>query len=133
MAEEKAQTTGLNFSTELLEEIVGNAARDVDGIVSMSGGVVEGITARLGFKNVTKGVSVELGDQQEVTVALKVIVEYGKNIPAIYQQVIDSVKNAIESTTGLRVMDVSMFVEGIVFPGETKEPDNQESNEALID
>lgn len=28
MAEEKAQTSGLNFSTEVLEKIVGNAASD---------------------------------------------------------------------------------------------------------
>jgi len=132
MVEDKTQTPGISFATEVLEKIIGHAASEVDGIVSMSGGVVEGITSRLGIKSLTKGVSVALGDEQEVTVTLKVIVEYGKNIPTIYQQVIDQVKDAIESTTGLHVTSVSMFVEDIMFPGETGAVDKKQGKDAAI-
>lgn len=40
---------------------------------------------------------------------------------------IDSVKNAIERMTGMCVMDVSMFVEDVVFPCETEGSDKEES------
>ena len=52
---------GLRFSTEVLETIAGIAANEVDGILAMSGGIVEGFTERLGRKNLTKGVTVEMG------------------------------------------------------------------------
>lgn len=106
---------GLKFSTEVIETIAGIAASEIDGIVGMSGGVVEGFAEILGRKNLAKGVSVEIGEQ-EVAIDLKVIVEYGQNIPEIYQQVVDAVKNAIQHMTGLSVIEVNMFVEGVALP-----------------
>jgi uncharacterized alkaline shock family protein YloU len=120
MAEEQTQKSGLTFSNEVLEKIAGIAAGEVAGVAAMSGGVVEGIAARLGRKNLTKGVSVEFAEQ-EVTVSLKIIVEYGKSIPDIYAMVEDRVRNAIETMTGMHVVGVSVFVEDIFFPGEVAE------------
>jgi len=36
MVEDKTQTPGISFATEVLEKIIGHAASEVDGIVSMS-------------------------------------------------------------------------------------------------
>jgi uncharacterized alkaline shock family protein YloU len=113
-----------------LETIAGIATMEVDGISGMSGGVVEGISERLGRKNLTKGVEVEAGDQ-EVAVDLRVIVEYGRNIPRVYENVVQNVSHAIQHMTGLRVVEVVMYVEGVTFPeqprqqeedGETTQP-----------
>lgn len=112
MAETKRQSVGLKFSSEVIETIAGISASEIDGIVGMSGGVVEGFTERLGKKNLAKGVTVEVGEQ-EVAVDLKVIVEYGRNVPEVYQQVVTSVENAIYNMTGLKVVEVNMYVEGV--------------------
>ncbi|MBO2533278.1 MAG: Asp23/Gls24 family envelope stress response protein [Thermoactinomycetaceae bacterium] len=114
---DKNQRGGLRFSTEVLETIAGIAASEVDGILSMSGGIVEGFAERLGRKNLTKGVTVELGET-EVAVDLKVVVEYGRNVPEIYDQVVKNVERAITNMTGLKVVEVNMYVEGVGFPDE---------------
>jgi uncharacterized alkaline shock family protein YloU len=121
MAEKKKKGTGLKFSAEVIETIAGIAASDIEGIVAMSGGVVEGFAERLGRKNLSKGVSVEVGEQ-EVAVDLKVVVEFGRNVPDLYQKVVLAVEQAIENMTGLKVVEVNMFVEGVVFK-EEKEPE----------
>ncbi|GAA5344821.1 putative alkaline shock family protein YloU [Planifilum fimeticola] len=115
---DKNQKGGLRFSTEVLETIAGIAASEVDGILAMSGGIVEGFTERLGRKNLTKGVTVELGET-EVAVDLKVVVEYGRNVPEIYEQVVKNVERAITNMTGLKVVEVNMYVEGVGFPDES--------------
>ncbi|MDR6227387.1 Asp23/Gls24 family envelope stress response protein [Desmospora profundinema] len=111
---------GLKFSTHVLETIAGIATLEVDGISAMSGGVVEGISERLGRKNLTKGVEVEAGER-EVAVDLRVIVEYGRNVPRVYENVVQNVSDAIQQMTGLRVVEVVMYVEGVSFPEESRQ------------
>jgi uncharacterized alkaline shock family protein YloU len=121
MADKKRKGVGLRFSADVIETIAGIAASDIDGIVAMSGGVVEGFAERLGRKNLSKGVSVEVGEK-EVAVDLKVIVEYGRNVPELYHRVVSAVEQAIENMTGLTVVEVNMFVEGVVLKEEKEAP-----------
>lgn len=126
---DKNQKGGLRFSTEVLETIAGIAASEVDGILAMSGGIVEGFTERLGRKNLTKGVTVEMGDT-EVAVDLKVVVEYGRNVPEIYEQVVKNVERAITNMTGLKVAEVNMYVEGVGFPDENALREKEDNKDA---
>lgn len=123
MAEKKKKTTGLQFSEDVIATIAGIAASEIDGVAAMSGGVVQGIAERLGRKDLTKGVSVEVG-KEEVAVDLKVIVDYGKHLPDVYNKVVQNIGNSVQQMTGLRVIEVNMFVEGVSFP--------EEQNQAVI-
>ena len=123
MSETRQRSKGLKFSEEVIATIAGISASEIDGIVAMSGGVVEGFAERLGRKNLTKGVSVEVGEQ-EVAVDLKVIVEYGRNVPSIYKQVVTAVENAIYNMTGLSVVEVNMYVEGVALKEEQPETED---------
>ncbi len=85
---------------------------EIEGIVSMNGGMAEGLAERIGRKILTKGVSAEVGEK-EVVIDLKVIIEYGTNVPDLYQKISSAVKKAIKNMTGLQVAKVNMHVEGI--------------------
>ena len=84
------------------------------GVAGMSGGVVEGITEMLGKKNLTKGVKVEVGSE-EAAVDISINVRYGFAIQEVCQNLQNAVKNAIETMTGLRVVEVNVFVQSVVF------------------
>ena len=85
----------------------------------MSGGLVGGIAEMLGKKNFAKGVKVEVGER-EAAVDLYIIVKYGVRIPDVALSVQENVKQAIESMTGLSVVEVNIHVQGVGFPDAEK-------------
>lgn len=112
----------IRIADEVVGIIAGLAATEVDGVAGMSAGLVGGIAEMLGKKNLSKGVKVEVGER-EAAVDLYIIVEYGVRIPDIALRVQENVKRAIESMTGLDVVEVNIHVQGVGFAPEGKEED----------
>ena len=80
--------------------------------------MVEGISEMLGKKSLTKGVKVEVGTE-EAAVDITVSIRYGYRIKEVCEKIQAAVKSAIENMTGLRVVEINIFVQGVVFePGE---------------
>ena len=108
----------IRIADEVVSIIAGLAATEVDGIAGMSGGIAE----MLGRKNFAKGVKVEVGEK-EAAVDLYIIVKYGVRIPDIALAVQENVKQAIETMTGLSVVEVNVHVQGVGFPEENAKAD----------
>lgn len=101
------------------------AAREVKGVYAMSGGIADSITGMLGKKNPSKGVKVEVGEK-ETAVDLYIIVDYGVRIPDVSWQIQENVKKAVETMTGLSVVEVNIHIQGVNLDKEVKEEENQE-------
>ena len=86
----------------------------------MSGGLVGDVAEILGRKNLTKGVKVEVGEK-EAAIDLYIIVEYGYRIPEIAWEIQEKVKQAVESMTGLTVVEVNIHVQGVNIAKDKKE------------
>ncbi len=121
---ERSRLGELRIANEVVAVIAGLAATEVDGVAGMSGGIAGGIAEMLGRKNLTKGVKVEVG-QQQAAVDLYVIVEYGVRIPEVSLNIQQNVKRAIETMTGLTVVEVNVHIQGVHLP--TQEPPAEES------
>ena len=109
----------IRIADEVVSIIAGLAATEIDGIAGMSGGLVGGIAEMLGKKNFAKGVKVEVGEK-EAAVDLYIIVKYGVRIPDVAIAVQENVKQAIETMTGLSVVEVNIHVQGVGFPDAEK-------------
>lgn len=101
------------------------AAREVKGVSAMSGGIADSITEILGKKNPSKGVKVEVGEK-EAAIDLYIIVEYGVRIPDVSWQIQENVKKAVETMTGLSVVEVNIHIQGVNLGKEVKEEENPE-------
>ncbi|MDT8901066.1 Asp23/Gls24 family envelope stress response protein [Anaeroselena agilis] len=112
----------IRIADEVVGIIAGMAATEVPGVAGMSGGLVGGIAEMLGKRNLSKGVKVEVGER-EAAVDLFIIVEYGVRIPDVALQVQENVKRAIESMTGLDVVEVNIHVQGVGFAPDVKDED----------
>ncbi|CEH28502.1 hypothetical protein AM501_21830 [Aneurinibacillus migulanus] len=110
----------VRIADDVVAVIAGIAASETAGIAGMSGGITEGLARRVSGKNVQKGVSVEVGEF-EAAIDLRVIVSYGSKIDEACRNLQQSVKEAVESMTGLRVVEVNVKVEGVEFPKPEKE------------
>jgi uncharacterized alkaline shock family protein YloU len=115
--EETSRTAmgAIRIADEVVAVIAGLAATEAEGLAGMSGGLAGGLAEILGRKNLSKGVRVEVGEK-ESAVDIFVIVEYGVKIPDVALKVQENVKNAIESMTGLKVVNVNVHVQGVSFP-----------------
>ncbi|WP_307402064.1 Asp23/Gls24 family envelope stress response protein [Desulfofundulus luciae] len=122
--EEQTSLGSIRIADEVVRVIAGLAATEVPGVAGMSGGVVGGIAEMLGRKNLSKGVKVEVGEK-EAAVDLFVIVEYGIRIPDVALQIQENVKKAIESMTGLSVVEVNVNIQGVAFSQEGKEEEHR--------
>ena len=108
------------FASEVIATLAGLAAVDVPGVAGMSGGFVDGLVELLGRKNLSRGIKIELG-QEEVAVDASIIVEYGKSISEIAGMIQSGVKQAIESMTGLKVTEVNVRVQGLKLETQTQD------------
>lgn len=105
----------IRIADEVVEIIAGLAASEVEGVAGMSGGFVGDLAQMLvRTKNHSKGVKVEVGEQ-EAAVDLFLVVEYGVSIPNVSLHVQEAVKEAIESMTGLTVIETNVHVQGVNF------------------
>jgi len=110
----------IKISEEVVTIIASLAATEIKGVAGMSGGFVGGIAEKLGMKNMSKGVKVAVGEK-EAAVDLFVIVDYGVKIPDVAWKVQENVKKAIETMTGLSVVEVNIHVQGVDMGKEIKE------------
>lgn len=112
----------IRIADEVVAIVAGMAATEITGVAGMSAGLVGGIAEMLGKKNLAKGVKVEVGER-EAAVDLYIIVEYGVKIPDVALHVQENVKRAVESMTGLDVIEINVHVQGVGFSPENKEED----------
>jgi uncharacterized alkaline shock family protein YloU len=114
------KTSSVKIADEVVGVIAGIAASEVEGVASMSGGVVSGFGEMLGKKSFSKGVKVEVGESQ-TALDLYVVMDYGIRIPDVARRVQENVKRAVESMTGLEVVEVNVHVAGVSFHTEARD------------
>ncbi|MNF15438.1 Alkaline shock protein 23 [compost metagenome] len=64
-----------------------------------------------------KGVSVEVG-QLEAAIDLRIIVLYGTPIHEVCRMLQQNVREAVETLTGLKIVEVNVKVENVAFKDE---------------
>lgn len=116
---EKTDIGTIQIAPEVIGVITGMATMEVPGVAGMSGGFAGGIAELLGRKNMSKGVKVEVG-QREAAIDVSVIIEFGTRIPEVASAVQQNVKHAIESMTGLSVVEVNVHIHDVIFKGAEK-------------
>ncbi|MEW4371148.1 Asp23/Gls24 family envelope stress response protein [Paenibacillus kandeliae] len=119
----------LTFEDQVIQKIAALAANEVPGVLSLEGGFFSNLAGRFSnSENVIRGVDVEVGEKQ-VALDLVAVVEYGKSIPAIFNELIKKVSEAINRMTGLEVVEINLNIVDVKtrkeFDLETKPPQEE--------
>ncbi|MDM8301775.1 Asp23/Gls24 family envelope stress response protein [Collinsella tanakaei] len=112
--EELDSEDSLTYSNGVIEKIVAIATREADHVLGMKGNLMHFVQETLGAENLTKGVSVEVTDDNRVIVNISVIIEYGAYAPAIFEDVKTRVTERLESMTGLEVAGINLRIEDVM-------------------
>jgi len=104
----------ITINPEVIARMAGLTAMECYGVVGMAAkSLKDGLVHLLKIESLTKGVRTKMHEEGDLSVSLHIIVEYGTNILAIAQTLIDNVKYKLESTTGINVREVKIFVESV--------------------
>ena len=109
---EKEKIGEVQIADEVVAIIAGLAATEVEGVDSMAGNITNELVGKLGMKNLSKGVKVDV-TEEHVSVDLSLNIRYGYNIPSVSEQVQEKVSTAIENMTGLTVLEVNVKIAGV--------------------
>ena len=111
------ENTGVvQIADDVVAMIASLATTEVEGVDSMAGNITNELVGKLGMKNLSKGVKVDV-TEEHVSVDLSLNLKYGYNIPEVGERVQDRVKTAIENMTGLSVLDVNIKIASVNMEG----------------
>jgi len=100
----------LTYEDKVIQKIIGLSLEKVPGLLDVDGGFFSNLTEKIiNTDNVTHGVNVEVGKEQ-VAVDLNIVVEYQKNVPALYKEIKDVVVSQVTKMTDLEVVEVNVNV-----------------------
>ena len=110
------ETTGnVKISDEVVATITNIAVSEIKGVSGLGGTFTGDIAQMLGKKSFSKGIKVDI-KENNVVLDLNVIIEYGVKIPEVAWEIQEAVKKSVESMTGLDVEKVNIHVVGIDVP-----------------
>ena len=127
LASDQGKTT---IADQVVAKIAGIAAREVDGVYNLGGGVsrtVGAIRERIpgSRTNFGQGVSVEVGERQ-TAIDLDIIADYGVPIADLAAGVRRNVIAAVETMSGLQVTEVNIAVHDVHLEDEDSEDSDDE-------
>lgn len=111
-----SENDGISISDNVVSDIAGVAIAEIPGVAGMAGKITEVFS---GKSNLSKGIKVDVGEK-DAKIDVNIIVEYGVRIPDIAFEIQTKVKKAVETMTGLKVLEVNVHVQGVNFKKEEK-------------
>ena len=113
MAESKQYITQSqdNGSVIISEDVI---ATIVEHTLTAIEGVVKGGSEVVGKKSWGKGIRIAIAEDNSLTIGCNIVVAYGESVINVAKAVQSAVTNAVESVTGVSVVDVDVNVCGIV-------------------
>lgn len=102
------------IDNDVLAKYAGLAAVECFGVVGMAMvSVKDGLVKLLKRESLTKGVFVNVSEDDHITIDFHIITVYGLNINTITENLISNVKYKVEEFTGMHVDKINIYVEGI--------------------
>ena len=116
MDEKKMPTTmkrELTYADKVIKKIAGIATDGVQGVLTVSGGLIGNLTDRFRSDDKTVGIDAAVGKKQ-VALDLNVVCEYGRHVPQLFDEVADRVGKAVLEMTGLELVELNMHVDDVL-------------------
>lgn len=103
----------VSIDIDVLAKYAGSSAVECFGVVGMASvNMKDGLVKLLLRESLSHGVNIIL-DNNKIIIDLHIIVSYGVSISAVAENLISNVKYKVEEFTGMEVVKINIFVEGV--------------------
>lgn len=105
----------MTYNDDVLAKIAGNTVRDVDGVLSLEGNLIDSMTDRFSDSvDPTTGVKVDLdNDEKKVKLSMDATLEYGKSIPTVFDKVTAKLCQALNDMTDLTPVEIKINIKDL--------------------
>ncbi len=110
----------IRIAEDVVKNIAAKACLEVEGVYKLAGGVVGEVSKILGKKKPTNGVKVEVGEK-ECSIEIFLVIEFGYKIPEVAVQVQKAVLESVSAYSGLKVVEVNIYVQSVKIEEEKDE------------
>lgn len=100
----------LTYEDKVIQKIIGIALENIDGLLTVDGGFFSNMKEKLvNTDDMTACISTEVGKKQ-VAVDMDIVVEYGKDVEKVFDQMTELISKEVERMTHLEVIEVNVNV-----------------------
>ena len=110
--ENKVDVGFVQIHKKVIGDIAASALNEVPGVKIASFGVISHLFEAFGYKNYPS-VRVTIDADNQVSVDIKVSIQYGLNVPDIARQVQDVVRVAVERSVDIDLREINVNIQGI--------------------
>ena len=104
----------ITIDPEVIAKYAGTVAVECFGIVGMAAvNMKDGLVHLLKKESLTRGIHVNISDDNHISIDFHIIVAYGVSISTVCDNLISTVQYSIEEMTGMKVKAINIFVEGV--------------------
>ncbi len=121
----------IKIHENVIASLVRNAALKIDGVSRLAGNtLVDNIAEIVGSRRMqSRAISVDMTENNRVTIELKLNIKFGFNVPAVAEAVQKAVIEQVEAVTGMTVTKVNVLVQEVEDPVQEEEEEGEEAKD----
>lgn len=109
---EKVDLGNVQIHKKVIGDIAASCLFDIPGVSLCKYGMIGNICELFGYKNFP-GVYVTINQSHQVSLEIRIEIEFGINIPLVAHQIQDKVHQAINQALDLDIRDINVSVQSV--------------------
>ena len=105
------QKGAITIDPEVFANLAGDAATSCFGVKAMAAQAKDGGVFQLRRESMSKGVFVTFNEDNTISIALHIVVDYGVNLITLAQSIMSEVSYKVSKATGVPVKRVDVYVD----------------------
>ena len=104
---------------KVIGDIAAASLKDIPGVQLATFGIIGTIAEVFGYKNYP-AVSVSVDKEAQVSLKIRVIINYGINMPLVARQIQDVIQRAVEDAVDINLKEINVNIQAIERPNPHK-------------
>ena len=105
----------ISIASDVFTNLAGDAATNCFGVKGMASISREnGLVQLLRRESMSKGVFISFNDDDSISISLHIVVDYGVNLHALGQSIMNEVSYKVSSVTGVEVRSVDVYFDSML-------------------
>ena len=109
---EKVDLGNVHIHKKVIGDIAASCLFDIPGVSLCQFGMIGGVFELFGYKNFP-GVYVTIDQAGQISMEIRVEVEFGINIPQVAHQIQDKIQQAVDQVLDLEIKEINVSVQTV--------------------